>query len=340
MGYTVAVVGVGAVGKTMLEVLEERNFPADEIRVFARTPRPIEAGGKTYEVRKTEIDDFEGVDIALFASGEEASKDYAFPIAEKWGTVVVDNSATFRMDERCPLVVPEVNPEALDDHNKVIANPNCSTIQMLVALHPLRKLANITRIVVSSYQAVSGTGRDAIDELAAQNAALVKGEQVEVKVYPHQIAGNLLPHIGSLCKDETLAGFTTEEEKMVRETQRIFDDASIRVCATCVRVPVYNSHSESVSVEFDGPVSVEDALAALSQAPNLIVQDDLASAVYPMPIEASGRDETYVGRIRKDPSVEHGLAMWVVSDNLRKGAATNAIQIAETMIERGLIPQK
>ncbi len=337
MGFKVAVVGVGAVGATMLQVLQERGFPADEIRVFARRPRPIEVAGRQYEVRPTKVEDFEGIDLALFASGEEASKDYAFPIHEKWGTVIVDNSATFRMDERCPLVVPEVNPHALEGHQGVIANPNCSTIQMLVALQPLRKLARIRRIVVSTYQAVSGTGRAAIAELNEQTKAVLEGKPATPEVYPHQIAFNCLPHIGSPCKSEALAGFYTEEEKMLRETQRIFEDPEIKVCATCVRVPVFYGHSEVVNVEFDAPVSPEAAREALEGAPGVQVVDDPAEALYPTPVMAAGKDDTYVGRIRKDPSVENGLTMWVVSDNLRKGAATNAVQIAEELVARGLL---
>ncbi len=338
--YNVAVVGAGAVGEEMLNILEQRKFPAKEIRVLARSDREMSVGGRKYDVIKTVPEAFDGIDIALFAGTEDASKEYAWEAANR-GAVVIDNSATYRMDKNVPLVIPECNPNDVDWNKGVIANPNCSTTQMLVALKPLYERSRITRIVVSTYQAVSGTGRDAITELDDQTKALSNGYSIEgCNVYPYQIAFNLLPHIGSFMDN----GFTSEEWKMVEETHKIFGDPDIKVTATTVRVPVFNAHSESVYIETEDKISLEEAKALLTNAPGVKVIDECTPTakdskfrVYPMPIDASGKDEVFVGRLRKDPFVENGLSMWVVSDNLRKGAALNAIQIAELMIEKKLI---
>lgn len=237
------------------------------------------------------------------------------------------------MDPKVPLVVPEVNPDALESHSNIIANPNCSTIQMVVALKPIQDAVGIARIVVTTFQAVSGTGKRAIEELRAQVSALVNGRSVKPEIYPHQIAFNCFPHIGAFLDN----GFTEEEMKMVNETRKIYGDPDIAVCATTVRIPVYYGHSESVNIETRAPISVEKARELLAKAPGVVVIDDPSQARYPVPLDAAGRDETFVGRIRKDPSVENGLAMWVVADNIRKGAASNAVQIAETLVARHLI---
>jgi aspartate-semialdehyde dehydrogenase len=275
---------------------------------------------------------FKGVDIALFSAGASVSRAFG-PVAVSSGCVVVDNSSAFRMDPETPLVVPEVNPHALKKHKGLISNPNCSTIQMVVALKPIRDAAGIKRIVVTTFQAVSGTGQRAIFELENQVKAWVKGEPMPRSVYPHQIAFNCLPHIGAFLDN----AYTEEEMKMVNETRKIFEDPSIAVSATTVRVPVFYGHSESINVELKSPLSPEEARELLSKAEGVTVVDDPKNNLYPMPIHAAGQDKTLVGRIRKDLSVEHGLAMWVVADNIRKGAATNAVQIAELLIQGGLL---
>ena len=338
--YNVAVVGAGAVGEEMLNVLAQRNFPVNRIKVLARSAREISVGGRTYDVEETVPEAFDGIDIALFAGTENASKTFAWEAARR-GAVVIDNSATFRMEPNVPLVVPECNPDDIDWHEGVIANPNCSTIQMVVALKPLYERSRITRIVVSTYQAVSGTGRDAIVELGDQASTICNdGEVTECSVYPHQIAFNLLPHIGSFLE----SGYTSEEWKMVEETHKILGDPDIKVTPTTVRVPVFNAHSESVYLETEEKITAKEALELLSKALGIIVVDeckptskDPLCRIYPMPIEASGRDEVFVGRVREDPFIPTGLNMWVVSDNLRKGAALNAVQIAELLISKGMI---
>ena len=335
--YKVAVVGIGAVGSEMLRVLHERAFPAESITVLARTTREEVIDGRTYQVVAATEADFADYDIALFAGTEGAkgaSQAYGWAAVEK-GCIVIDNGDDFRMDPRVPLVVPEVNAEALRGHQGFIANPNCSTIQMIVALAPLHRAARIQRIVLCSYQAVSGTGRSAIAELQAQVQAYVTDEQMKAEVYPHQIAFNCLPHIGSV-KDE-MPGYTSEEIKARRETRKILGDDSIQVTATCVRVPVFNAHSEAVNVQFHKPLSADDARAILAEAPGVEVIDDMAAAAYPTALHASGTDPVYVGRIRNDTSAPNALDLWVVADNIRKGAALNAVQIAEKMIEMGLI---
>lgn len=335
-GYNVAVVGAtGAVGTMMIKVLEERNFPVKSIKFLASA----RSAGKKLTFKGTEVfveelkeSSFKGVDIALFSAGASVSRAFG-PVAVSSGCVVVDNSSAFRMDPETPLVVPEVNPHALKKHKGLISNPNCSTIQMVVALKPIRDAAGIKRIVVTTFQAVSGTGQRAIFELENQVKAWVKGEPMPRSVYPHQIAFNCLPHIGAFLNN----GYTEEEMKMVNETRKIFEDPSIAVSATTVRVPVFYGHSESINVELKSPLSPEEARELLSKAEGVTVVDDPKNNLYPMPIHAAGQDKTLVGRIRKDLSVEHGLAMWVVADNIRKGAATNAVQIAELLIQGGLL---
>ncbi len=339
--FNVAVAGAtGAVGRTMIRVLEERDFPVASIRLLAShrsEGRKIPFRGEDVVVEVLDHDSFEGIDIALFSAGGGRSLDYA-PSAAKSGAVVIDNSSAWRMDPDVPLVVPEVNPHAIAGYEKkgIIANPNCSTIQMMVALKPLYDYSRIRRIVVSTYQAVSGTGAAAIRELDAQvrqwaGRDRAEGESMgyagpyDYQAYPHQIAFNCLPHIDRFMDN----GYTREEMKMVNETRKIMEDDSIMVSATAVRVPVFFSHSESVNILFEAPVSVEKARQLLAGAPGVKVVDDPADNVYPLAINAEGRDETLVGRIRKDISQENGLDIWIVADNIRKGAASNAVQIAE-----------
>ena len=336
--YTVAVVGIGLVGSEILKVLKQRNFPAERIKVLARRKRVEVIDGVEYEVEPTTIEAFDGVDIALFAGTEGAkgaSQQFGWEAVKK-GVLVIDNGQDYRMDPRVPLVVPEINADALKNHQGFIANPNCSTIQMVMAMAPLHKISRIKRVVVSTYQAVSGTGSGAVRELEQQIKDYVEGKDIKSEVYPHQIFSNLLPHIGSL-KDEEYTGYYSEEIKMVKETHKIFGTEDIKVTATCVRVPVFNSHSETVNLEFENEVTVEQAKEALSSFPGVVVVDDPGNAVYPLPIDATGKDEVFVGRIRKDYSIPNALNMWVVSDNIRKGAALNAVQIAEKVIEMGLI---
>ena len=334
--YSVAVVGAtGAVGSLMVKVLEERNFPVRELKVLASSRsvgKPIQYKGKTYSVEELKEDSFDGVQLALFSAGGSVSRKFA-PIAAKAGCVLVDNSSAFRMDPTVPLVVPEVNPDALANHPNIIANPNCSTIQMVVALKPIYDAVGIRRIVVTTFQAVSGTGMRAIQELRNQAESVVKEQDVLHEVYPHQIAFNCLPHIGAFLDN----GFTEEEMKMINETRKIFADPHIAVCATTVRVPVFFGHSESVNIETNAPISVEKVRELLASAPGVRLVDDPGSNVYPMPLDAAGQDDTFVGRIRKDPSVENGIALWVVADNIRKGAASNAVQIAEILVKRNLL---
>ncbi|MBC7360465.1 MAG: aspartate-semialdehyde dehydrogenase [Desulfacinum sp.] len=335
-GYRVAVVGAtGAVGTTMVRVLEERNFPVADLKLLASSRsvgKEIPFRGDKVAVEELTESSFEGVDVALFSAGASVSRHFA-PIAARSGCVVVDNSSAFRMDPQTPLVVPEVNPHAVGGHRGIIANPNCSTIQMVVALKPIQDAAGIKRIVVTTFQAVSGTGMKAIEELRRQVEALVRGESLPRQVYPHQIAFNCLPHIGSFLD----SGYTEEEMKMVNETRKIFEDPDIQVCATTVRVPVYYGHSESVAVETRKPLDVKEAVALLKKADGVQVVDEPLAARYPMPLDAAGRDETFVGRIRKDISVENGLVLWIVADNIRKGAATNAVQIAELLVREKLL---
>ncbi len=330
--YVVAVVGAtGAVGEEMVLILEQRDFPVRELRLFA-SERSI---GKKIEFRNREIpvetldeDSFKGVDIALFSAGAERSKIWA-PVAVRSGCVVIDNSSQWRMDPDVPLVVPEVNPQDLKWHKGIIANPNCSTIQMVVVLKPIHDVARIKRIVVTTFQSVSGTGKKAMDELLQQTADLLNFREIKCNVYPHQIAFNLLPHIDKFLEN----GYTKEEMKMVNETRKIMGDPSIRVTATTVRVPVFRCHCESVNIETEKKLTANDVRAILAGAPGVVVFDAPEKNLYPLPIYIAGKDEVYVGRIREDESIPTGINMWIVADNLRKGAALNAVQIAEKLIE-------
>ena len=327
-GYVVAVVGAtGAVGTEMIQVLEERKFPVTRLVPLASARS---AGGTvTFEGNEVSIevltkDSFAGVDIALFSAGADLSREFA-PIAVKAGAVVIDNSAAWRMTPEVPLVVPEVNAHDIQRHKGIIANPNCSTIQMVVALKPLHDEARIKRIVVTTFQSVSGTGKDAMDELMTECQDLLSFKSASPKVYPYQIAFNCLPHIDDFLP----SGYTKEEMKMVHETRKIMGDQSIHVTATTVRVPVYVGHSEAINIETERKLSANDARAILSTAPGVLLYDDPAHKIYPMPLEVAGKDEVYVGRVREDESIANGLNLWVVADNLRKGAALNAVQIAE-----------
>jgi aspartate-semialdehyde dehydrogenase len=331
-GYVVAVVGAtGAVGTEMIDVLEERKFPVTRLVPLAST----RSAGGTVTFKGNEVpievltkDSFAGVDIALFSAGADLSREFA-PIAVKAGAVVIDNSAAWRMTPEVPLVVPEVNAHDIQRHKGIIANPNCSTIQMVVALKPLHDQARIKRIVVTTFQSVSGTGKDAMDELMAECQDLLSFKAASPKVYPYQIAFNCLPQI-----DEFLpSGYTKEEMKMVHETRKIMGDQSIHVTATTVRVPVYVGHSEAVNIETERKLSANEARAILSTAPGVLLYDDPAHKIYPMPLEVAGKDEVYVGRVREDESIANGLNLWVVADNLRKGAALNAVQIAEHLAQ-------
>jgi aspartate-semialdehyde dehydrogenase len=334
--WNVAVVGAtGAVGSQMIECLEERNFPVGKIKYLASgrsAGQILEFKGKPVVVEELTSDSFAGIDIALFSAGGERSREFC-PAAARAGAVCIDNSSAWRMDPAVPLVVPEVNAHAIAQYTGkgIIANPNCSTIQMVVALKPLHDFATIKRIVVSTYQAVSGTGSKAIAELEQQVKGLLQGKPIDCKVYPHQIAFNCLPQIDAFCDN----GYTKEEMKMVDETRKILE-ADIRVTATAVRVPVFYSHSESINIETEKKITAEQARELLRGAPGCRLVDDVANKVYPMPIDAAGQDLTFVGRIREDASLENGLNLWVVADNIRKGAATNAVQIAEILIEKFL----
>jgi aspartate-semialdehyde dehydrogenase len=340
--YNTAILGAtGAVGQEFLELIAERNFPFNELKLLASersAGKKIDFMGKTYTVEEATADSFKGVEIALFAGGA-ASKTFA-PEAVKHGAVVIDNSSAFRMDPNVPLVVPEVNPEAIKEHKGIIANPNCSTIIMVMALKPIHDVVKIKRVVVSTYQAVSGAGKEAIDELTDQVRATFENKPVEAKILPSasqpkhfQMAFNLLPQVDVFLDD----GYSKEEVKMVDETKKILSDPNIAVTATTVRVPVYRSHSESVNLELAGPLSAAEAKRLLATFPGVIVQDNPSEQVYPMPLYTSGRNEVFVGRIREDDTVAHGLNLWVVGDQIRKGAALNALQIAEYMIEHNLI---
>lgn len=335
--YKVAVVGAtGAVGHEMLSILAERNFPVSEVVALAsRNSAGTEVSFGEDDILKVQDlaqYDFKGTDICLSSAGAKISADFA-PRAGAAGCVVIDNTSHFRMDPDVPLVVPEVNPEALAGYGKknIIANPNCSTIQMVVALKPLHVKAKIKRVVVATYQSVSGAGKEAMDELFDQTRAIFVNDPVKREIFTKQIAFNAIPHIDVFMED----GGTKEEWKMMAETKKILDPA-IKVTATCVRVPVFISHSEAVNVEFENPISAEEARALLKKAPGVTVIDHRADEGYVTPVEAAGDDPVFVSRIREDMTVDNGLSMWIVSDNLRKGAALNAVQIAEEMIKRHL----
>ncbi len=328
--FNVAVAGAtGAVGGAMLDVLQRRDFPLDELRLLASersVGRKLQFRDREIAVQLLSEDAFDNIDIALFSAGAARSLAFA-PAAAAAGAVVIDNSSAFRMDDEIPLVVPEVNPHAIGGYRKrgIIANPNCSTIQMLVALKPIYDRVGIRRIVVSTYQAVSGTGAKAIDELDEQVKAYAAGKPLAKSVYPHQIAFNCLPHIDSFLDN----GYTKEEMKMVNETRKIFEDAAIGVTATAVRVPVFYGHSESVNIETEKKITAGEVKEILAAAPGIKVVDEPSLSIYPLALDCAGKFETLVGRIREDESIEKGINLWVVADNILKGAALNAVQIAE-----------
>ena len=340
--YNVAILGAtGAVGQEFLKLIEERKFPFENLKLLASSRsagKVITFMGKDYVVEEATDDSFKDIDVALFAGGSASTK-FA-PAAVKHGAIVIDNSSAFRMDPEVPLIVPEVNPEDITKHKGIIANPNCSTIIMVMALKPLHNKAKIKRVVVSTYQAVSGGGKEAIDELDNQVKAIAQNKPVEAKILPgaslpkhYQIAFNLIPQIDVFKED----GYTKEEMKMVHETHKILNDYDMGITATTVRVPIYRSHSESINIEFEQDISVQEAKDLLADFPGVIVQDDPKEMIYPMPLFTSDQNEVFVGRIRKDTSIAHGLNLWVVGDQIRKGAALNALQIAEYMIEHNLI---
>ena len=340
MGYKVAVVGAtGNVGREILDILAERNFPADEVvAVASRRSQGVECsfGDKTLKVKALDHFDFSDVDICLMSAGGAVSKEWSPKIAAQ-GAVVIDNSSAWRMDPDVPLIVPEVNADAITGFTKknIIANPNCSTAQLVVALKPLHDKAKIKRVVVATYQSVSGAGKDAMDELFSQSKAVFTLDEVQTKKFPKRIAFNVIPHIDVFMED----GSTKEEWKMVAETKKILDP-KIKLTATCVRVPVFVGHSEAINIEFEKPISADEARDLLREAPGVSVLDKREAGGYATPIEAAGEDDTYVSRIREDVTIENGLNIWVVSDNLRKGAALNAVQILETLIERNLVERK
>lgn len=335
--YNVAVVGAtGAVGQEMVNILEERDFPVNQLKLLA-SERSI---GKSFEFKGKEIpvevlnkNSFEGINIALFSAGKDVSLEYV-PYAVKGGTVVIDNTSAFRMNEEVPLVVPEINSEKLFlNRSKIVANPNCSTIQLVMVLKPIHDVAKIKRVVVSTYQAVSGAGRRAIDELYNQIIALFNGKDLVPEVFPHQIAFNCIPQIGDFLDNR----YSVEEMKIINETKKILNDPSIKITATTVRVPVMNGHSESVNIETEFKLTVNEVIEILNKAQGVEVVDEPQNKVYPLNLDASGNDNVFVGRIREDESVKNGLNMWIVADNLRKGAALNAVQIAEFFIKYKLI---
>ena len=330
--YKVAVVGAtGMVGQEIIKVLQEREFPVETLLPLAsvRTAgSKVEFNGEEITVVELTETSFEGVEIALFSAGAAVSEKFA-PIAVKAGSLVVDNTSHFRMDKDIPLIVPEVNGNKIPKDGGIIANPNCSTAQLVVALKPIYDAVGIERIVVSTYQAVSGSGKEAVDELQKQTADILSGREIETNVYPHQIAFNVLPHIDVFLDN----GYTKEEMKMINETKKIFDDDSIKITATTCRVPVFFGHSESVNIQTKKKISVQEVRELLSKTENVVVVDDPANNIYPLASKCAGKNDTFVGRIREDISLENGIEMFVVSDNLRKGAAFNAVQIAEEYIK-------
>jgi aspartate-semialdehyde dehydrogenase len=335
--YHVAVAGAtGAVGNEMIKILEERRFPVGKLTLLASersAGKKLSFRGELLPVEVLTERSFQGVQIGLFSPGGSVSEKFA-PIAARAGCIVIDNTSVFRMVPEIPLVVPEVNPEAiaLYKNRGIIANPNCSTIQLVVALKPIHDAARIKRIVVSTYQAVSGTGKKAIEELSLQTRAIIDGQEPVIKVYPHRIAFNCLPQIDVFLDN----GYTKEEMKMVNETKKIMNDSTIAVTATTVRVPVFYAHSESVNIETEKKITADEVRRLLASAPGVRVVDNPREKLYPMAIDAAGRDDTLVGRIREDESIPNGINMWVVSDNIRKGAALNAVQIAEILIQKYL----
>lgn len=328
--FRVAIAGAtGAVGEEMRKILEQRQFPVAELKLLASersVGKKLLFFGEELPVEQLAPHSFQGIDIALFSAGASRSKEFA-PHAVEAGAVVIDNSSAFRMEKNVPLVVPEVNPEAVKSHQGLIANPNCSTIQLVVVLKPLYDRSRIKRIVVSTYQAVSGTGKNAMRELLEQTKSMLSGKEMKAEVYPYQIAFNLIPHIDAFLDND----YTKEEMKMVGETRKIMGNPDIAITATTVRVPVFVSHSECVNIETEEKITAGEARDILSKAPGVTVLDDPKSLSYPMPAYAAGKDECFVGRIREDESIACGLNLWIVSDNLRKGAALNAVQIAELL---------
>ncbi|AMS39784.1 aspartate-semialdehyde dehydrogenase [Aminobacter sp. NyZ550] len=340
MGFKVAVVGAtGNVGREMLNILEERGFPVDEVVALASRRSlgtEVSFGDKTLKVKVLDTYDFSDTDICIMSAGGNISKEWS-PKIGKQGCVVIDNSSAFRYDQDVPLIVPEVNPDAISGFTKknIIANPNCSTAQLVVALKPLHDAATIKRIVVATYQSVSGAGKEGMDELFTQTRAVFVADPVEAKKFTKRIAFNVIPHIDVFMED----GSTKEEWKMVAETKKMLDP-KIKLSATCVRVPVFIGHSEAVNIEFDKPITADEARDILREAPGCLVIDKREDGGYATPLDSAGEDATYISRIREDQTVDNGLSMWIVSDNLRKGAALNAVQIAELLVERGLISPK
>lgn len=334
--FTVAVAGAtGAVGREMLKILYDRNFPAEKVIALASSRSAgsrVPFGDSELVVQELKKDSFAGVDLALFSAGGSTSLEFA-PYAAHSGCVVIDNSSAWRMDDRCPLVVPEVNGDALEHQEGIIANPNCSTIQMVLVLKPINDAAGIKRVVVTTFQAVSGTGQKGIEELEHQVRDLFNGREPDNHVYPHRIAFNILPHIDTFLEND----YTKEEMKMVNETVKILNDPGVKVTATCVRVPVFYSHSESVNIQTERKLTAKEARVILAQAPGVKVLDNPKENIYPLAADATGEDESFVGRIREDPTIENGLNMWIVADNVRKGAALNAVQIAEALVAKNLV---
>jgi aspartate-semialdehyde dehydrogenase len=340
MGFKVAVVGAtGNVGREMLNILEERGFPADEVVALASrrsVGTEVSYGDRTLKVKALDTYDFSDTDICLMSAGGNVSKEWS-PKIGKQGCVVIDNSSAWRYDQDVPLIVPEVNPDAIAQFSKknIIANPNCSTAQLVVALKPLHDVATIKRIVVATYQSVSGAGKEGMDELFEQTRAVFVADPISAKKFTKRIAFNVIPHIDVFMDD----GFTKEEWKMVAETKKMLDP-KIKLTATCVRVPVFIGHSEAVNIEFEKPITADEARDILREAPGCLVVDKREDGGYITPLESAGEDGTYISRIREDSTIDNGLNMWIVSDNLRKGAALNAVQIAELLVERGLIQPK
>ncbi len=332
--YNIAIAGAtGAVGEEMISILEQRNFPVKELTLLASrrsVGKCLPYKGEPIKVSELTADSFDGIDIALFSAGSDRSREFA-PIAAESGTVVIDNSSAYRMDAHVPLIIPEINPEAISDYNKknIIANPNCTTAVTIMGLKPIYDISKITRVVATSFQAVSGAGAQAIEELKAQTSAIVNSKEIKSEVFPHQIAYNVIPHIDSFTEN----GYTKEEMKLHNETRKILDDDQIQLSATTVRVPVFRSHCISVNLETEDQVSIEQAREAFASFPGLSVLDNPDKSEYPMPITTSGMDDCLIGRIRKDFTVKNGISFWISGDQLRKGAALNAVQIAELLIK-------
>ena len=334
--YNIAIVGAtGVVGETMLSILEERNFPIDNLVLLASERsfgKKYLFNGQSLEVQILNENSFKDIDIALFSAGSKISERYA-KIAVKAGCTVIDNSSAFRMNDNIPLIIPEINPEALTDHIGIVANPNCTTIITLMALNPINKYSKIKKVIASSYQAVSGAGQEGINELQQQNKAVLNGEETKIKYFSHQIVNNLIPKIDRMNDN----GFTVEEIKMVNETRKIFGDNDIKVSATCVRVPVFTAHSVAVTIETEDKISINNVRELIDGADGVELRDDPEKEIYPMPILAQGKDNCLVGRIREDLVFENGLSLWISGDQVRKGAALNTVQIAEKLVEMGLV---